>query len=89
MSPHLTVQHDSERGLPEEENRKPGKSWSIDPPPEILSYDGPADVFQNHAFNERASNSLPSNRIVPDTRDEMFVALESHFNLILFLGAEV
>ena len=45
------------------------QSWDSAPPLDKKAYTGPKDVYATHAFNEKISNSLPSDRNVRDTRD--------------------
>eukprot|EP00041_Stephanoeca_diplocostata_P027180 m.745773 g.745773 ORF g.745773 m.745773 type:complete len:566 (+) comp23128_c0_seq1:2-1699(+) len=44
-------------------------SWDTDPPDDITTYDGPSDSMKRHAFDEKVSNTIPSDRDVPDTRN--------------------
>eukprot|EP00048_Salpingoeca_helianthica_P020391 m.6333 g.6333 ORF g.6333 m.6333 type:complete len:537 (+) comp4752_c0_seq1:73-1683(+) len=57
------------------------RSWASNPPPEKLEYDGPSNVYERHAFNEQRSNSLPSNREIPDTRDASCKAIQYSHDL--------
>ncbi|EDQ88694.1 uncharacterized protein MONBRDRAFT_25909 [Monosiga brevicollis MX1] len=49
--------------------------WDTNPPRDITTYDGPADAMKRNAFDEKVSNSLPSNRDVPDVRHKQCRAL--------------
>jgi len=42
--------------------------WDLQPPTDILTYDGNKDPMKQHAFNEKVSNMQASDRDVPDTR---------------------
>eukprot|EP00047_Mylnosiga_fluctuans_P010773 m.17864 g.17864 ORF g.17864 m.17864 type:complete len:539 (+) comp3282_c0_seq1:39-1655(+) len=59
----------SKATIPPDEPATGRRSWRDDPPSDKVPYDGPKDEFKRHAFNERVSDSLPSNRHIPDTRD--------------------
>jgi hypothetical protein len=57
------------------------RSWGNNPPEDIKTYDGPDDPLKTHAFNEKSSNSLDSDRAVPDTRVGDVLANNLPYNL--------
>lgn len=45
------------------------RSWDVRPPEDIKAYTGPKDPMKTHAFNEKVSNEVSSDRDIPDTRN--------------------